>query len=263
MGITIFQIDAFTSEPFGGNPAGVCLLEKPADEAWMKAVAAEMNIAETAFLFKKGEIYNLRWFTPTVEVDLCGHATLASAHILWETGVLPKDDRAVFDTRSGILTAVKRGDMIELDFPREEADEASATEYLLESLSLEPLYVGKNRFDYIIEVSSEKEVRALEPDFTLLKKVPTRGVIVTSVSDSPDYDFISRFFGPATGVNEDPATGSAHCCLGPYWEKKLGKKEFKAYQASPRVGEIYVRTDNDRVVLGGNAVTVLRCELVA
>lgn len=262
MGITIFQVDAFTSEPFSGNPAGVCILERPADEEWMQAVAAEMNIAETAFLFKKDETYNLRWFTPTIEVDLCGHATLASAHILWETGVLPKDQKAVFDTRSGILTAVNAGDMIELNFPREEADDNAAPEYLLESLTVKPLYVGKNRFDYIIEVANEKEVRSLKPDFTLLKKVQTRGVIVTSVSGSGSYDFVSRFFAPLTGVDEDPGTGSAHCCLGPYWEKKLGKQEFKAYQASSRGGEIYVRTDGDRVVLGGSALTVLRCELL-
>lgn len=263
MGITIFQVDAFTSEPFSGNPAGVCILEKPAEEGWMQAVAAEMNIAETAFLYREGELFNLRWFTPEIEVDLCGHATLASAHVLWETGVLAKDQKAVFDTRSGILTAEDTGEMIELDFPREEADEAPAPEYLLEALGVKPLYIGRNRFDYLIEVGSEKEVRALKPDFTLLKKVQTRGVIVTSVSDSGSYDFVSRFFAPLTGVDEDPATGSAHCCLGPYWEKKLGKKEFKAYQASSRGGEINVRVDGDRVMLGGKAVTVLRCELVS
>ena len=262
MELDIYQVDAFTGKPFSGNPAGVCVLDGPADEGWMQSVAREMNIAETAFLYIQGEHYNLRSLTPAVEVDLCGHATLASAHVLWETGVLSRAGKAVFETKSGILTAVDTGDMIELDFPREEASEAPAPENLLEAISVKPLYIGKNRFDYLIELASEEEVRGLEPDFALLKKVPARGVIVTSVSESQEYDFVSRFFGPASGIDEDPATGSAHCCLGPYWQGRLGKREFNAYQASPRGGEIYVRMDgDDRVILGGRAVTVLKCEL--
>lgn len=263
MGITIFQVDAFTSEPFSGNPAGVCILDGPADELWMQAIAKEMNIAETAFLYKEGATYNLRWFTPTVEVDLCGHATLASAHILWEAGVLKHGEKAVFDTKSGILTALKKGEMIELNFPREEAGDANAPEFLLDALGVEPIYIGRNRFDYLIELKTEKEIRNLDPDFTLLKKVQTRGVIVTSVSDSLSYDFVSRFFAPLAGIDEDPATGSAHCVLGPYWENKLGKKELRAYQASPRGGEICARMEGEGVILSGSAVTVLKCELVA
>ena len=263
MSIVIHQINAFTDKPFAGNPAGVCVLEKPANELWMQSVAREMSLPETAFLYREdGNNYNLRWFTPTVEADLCGHATLASAHVLWETGALEPDKEAMFDTRSGILSASKKKDRIELDFPKEEAEVSPVPDNLAEALGAKPIYAGKNRFDYILELGSEKEVREIQPDFNLLKKVPMRGVIVTSVSDSPDYDFVSRFFAPSAGIDEDPVTGSAHCCLGPYWEKRLKKSEFYAYQASDRGGELSVRIDGERVILGGHAVTVLECELV-
>ncbi len=265
MGITIYQVDAFTDIPGKGNPAGVCILGEPADAGWMQNVAREMNLPETAYLYKDYKYkdgYNLRWFTPTTEVELCGHATLASAHILWETGRLRPGEGALFHTRSGLLTASKKDGRMELDFPREDAEDAPMPERLSDALGIEPLYVGKNRFDYILELGSETEVRELHPDFKLLKKVPARGVIVTSVSDTPEYDFVSRFFAPLSGIDEDPVTGSAHCCLGPYWEKSLGKSEFAAYQASERGGEVYVRVEGDRVVLGGKAVTVLKCETV-
>ena len=261
MGTTIYQVDAFTNKAFSGNPAGVCVLERPADELWMQNVALEMNVSETAFLYPQDEAYNLRWFTPTVEVDLCGHATLASAHVLWETGLLGRDKDAHFNTRSGLLTAGLKNGRIELNFPNEEATEAHAPEYLIEALGIDPIYIGKNRFDYIIELASEKEVRETTPDFNLLSRVNTRGVIVTSLSDSPGYDFVSRFFAPTAGIIEDPVTGSAHCCLGPYWGKRLHKSEFKAYQASSRGGEVYVRNEGERVMLGGEAVTVLTCDL--
>lgn len=261
MAIEIYQVDAFTDRPFGGNPAGVCLLPGPADEEWMQKVARDMNVSETAFLYGEDGGFNLRWFTPTVEVELCGHATLASAHVLWETGLIPRRDVIEFYTLSGTLTAARNGDMIELDFPSEPADDAEAPPALIESLGVSPLYVGKNRFDYLVEAGSEKEVRALRPDFALLATIPVRGVMVTAASDDPKYDFVARFFGPASGINEDPATGSAYCCLGPYWEKKTGRSEFLAYQASERGGVVGVRVLGERVKLLGKAVTVFKGQM--
>jgi PhzF family phenazine biosynthesis protein len=262
MGLTIYQVDAFTDEPFAGNPAGVCILPGPRDPAWMQNVAKEMNLSETAFLIKEGDVFNLRWFTPAVEVDLCGHATLASAHILWEVGVLRPDGVARFQTRSGLLTAEKRGAWIELNFPATPDEPAAAPPDLLKGLGVASKYTGKSKFDYILEVDSEDTVRRLDPDLTLLKNVPARGVIVTSLASSPGYDFVSRFFAPRSGVNEDPVTGSAHCCLGPYWRRRLGKDEFMAYQASARGGTVRLRVGDERVYLSGQAVTILRGELI-
>ncbi len=205
--------------------------------------------------------YNFAGSRPTVEVELCGHATLASAHILWETGRVSRGEAIEFQTLSGVLTAAMRGDMIELDFPSEPEREADAPPALVESLGVKPLYIGKNRFDYLVEAGTAEEVRALRPDFALLGTIPVRGVMVTAASDLPEYDFICRFFGPASGIDEDPATGSAYCCLGPYWEKKLGKSEFLAYQASLRGGVIGVRVMGDRVKLVGKAVTVFKGEM--
>ncbi len=258
MSIDIYQVDAFTEKPFGGNPAAVCILPGPADPGWMQHVARDMNLSETAFLYRERGGYNLRWFTPTVEVEICGHATLAGAHILWEEGRVSRGEGIEFYTRSGTLTAAMQGDMIELDFPSEPAEDAEAPPALIGSLGVKPLYVGRNRFDYLVEVGSAEEVRAVRPDFAPLGTIPVRGVMVTAASDDAKYDFISRFFGPASGINEDPATGSAYCCLGPYWEKKLGKSEFLAYQASPRGGVIGVRVAGDRVKLLGKAVTVFK-----
>jgi PhzF family phenazine biosynthesis protein len=261
MAIEIYQADAFTDRPFGGNPAGVCLLPGPADEEWMQKVARDMNLPETAFLYREKGGCSLRWFTPTVEVELCGHATLASAHVLWETGLVPRRDVIEFYTLSGTLTAARNGDMIELDFPSEPESKAEAPPALTESLGVKPLYIGKNRFDYLVEVGSEKIVRSIKPDFRLLAAIPVRGVMVTSASDDPKYDFVCRFFGPASGINEDPATGSAYCCLGPYWEKKTGKSEFLAYQASERGGVIGVRVLGERVKLLGKAVTIFKGQM--
>lgn len=260
--ISIFQVDAFTNQLFSGNPAGVCILQSTADYDWMLKVAGEMNLSETAFLYKEDDRFNLRWFTPTVEVDLCGHATLASAHILWQEKYLREDQEARFFTNSGILTAQKNDDWIKLNFPIEPDVETNLPEDLKEALGVKVLYVGKNRFDYIVEVESEKVVRDLNPNLILLSKITGRGVIVTSLSETNEFDFISRFFAPREGIDEDPVTGSAHCCLGPYWMKRLGKNEFNAYQASARGGIVKVKIEGDRVILGGQAVTVFNGNLI-
>jgi PhzF family phenazine biosynthesis protein len=259
---TIIQVDAFTSEPFTGNPAAVCVLPEPAVEDWMQKVAREMNLSETAFLDRTGDGFNLRWFTPAAEVDLCGHATLAAAHVLWEMGHLPLDTPARFFTKSGLLTARRRDDWIELDFPAEPEVAVEPPPALLEALGFSPTYVGKNRMDYLVEADSEETLVALQPNLNLLTTFPHRGTIVTSRADSAQYDFVSRFFAPQVGIAEDPVTGSAHCCLGPFWSKQLGKDEFVAYQASARGGVVRVRVRGDRVILGGQAVTVMRGELL-
>jgi PhzF family phenazine biosynthesis protein len=261
MGLAIFQVDAFTDKPFAGNPAAVCILPEPREARWMQSVAAEMNLSETAFLLKETDGFNLRWFTPTTEVDLCGHATLASAHVLWEAGYLKPDQQARFWTRSGLLTAEREGDWMELDFPAEPENPATSPSGLARALGVAPRYVGKNRFDYLVEMDSEETVRNVKPDFGLLAEIPARGVIVTSRAITPGFDFVSRFFAPRAGINEDPVTGSAHCCLGPFWSTRLGKSEFLAYQASARGGVVRVRMGGQRVHLGGQAVTVLRGEL--
>jgi len=262
MGQSITQVDAFTSEPFSGNPAAVCVLPEAVNETWMQKVASEMNLSETAFLYAQDDGYNLRWFTPASEVDLCGHATLASAHVLWEAGYLPVDAQARFYTQSGLHTAQRNGAWIEMDFPAEAPAETSAPPFLVEALGVTPKYVGKNRLDYLVEVGSAETLRRLQPDFGLLKTLTGRGVMVTSRADSPDFDFISRYFAPSFGIDEDPATGSTHCCLGPFWQRRLGKDSFTAYQASARGGVLRVQIKGDRVLLGGQAVTVLRGELV-
>ena len=264
---TIYQVDAFTERPFAGNPAGVCILPDPRADAWMQAVAAEMNLSETAFLVRRPDgAFNLRWFTPAVEVALCGHATLAGAHVLWETGALQPDEPARFHTRSGLLTAARRNGWLELDFPATPAPPAEPPSGLGAALGVVPRYVGINVFDYLVEVESEAIVRSLRPDFTALGRLPVRGVIVTAAAASPEFDFVSRFFAPAVGVNEDPVTGSAHCCLAPFWAGRLGKTAMIAYQASARGGVVRVRLASpgaDRVLLGGQAVTVLVGELLA
>lgn len=262
MGTTILIVDAFAEEPFKGNPAGVCLLREAQDEQWMQNVAMEVNLSETAFLHPEGDGYRLRWFTPKVEVDLCGHGTLASSHALWETGYLKRTEDARFYTRSGLLTGRSVGGWIELNFPAEAPEKSAAPPDLLRALHVQPVYVGQNRFDYLIEIESERTLRDMAPDFGLLASVTTRGVMVTSRSVSKEFDFVSRFFAPAVGIDEDPVTGSAHCCLGPYWGGKLNKRELVAYQASGRGGIVKVRPQGDRVSISGKAVTVLRGELV-
>lgn len=258
----IIQVDAFTDTPFKGNPAGVCLLTRPVSSEWMQQVAAEMNLSETAFLVLEKDKFNLRWFTPTVEVDLCGHATLASAHVLWEDGVVPPDKGLCFMTRSGELRARYADEWIELDFPSKPATAAEAPQGLLEALGVQPVFIGRSAFDYLVEVASEGIVRSITPNFDLLRRLSVRGVIVTARSSSASFDFVSRFFAPAAGVNEDPVTGSAHCTLGPYWQDKLKQSEFHAYQASRRGGVVKVRVENDRVFLSGKAVTILRGQLM-
>jgi PhzF family phenazine biosynthesis protein len=262
MSTTIFQVDAFTDTPFRGNPAAVCILPGPGEERWMQDVAREMNLSETAYLYPRQDGYGLRWFTPSVEVDLCGHATLASAHILWQEGRLKAHEPARFHTRSGLLTARRQGEWIEMDFPSKTGEPAAPPAGLVEALGVSPRYVGGNQFDYLVEVESEATLRALRPNFALLGTIPVRGVIVTSRADSAPFDFVSRFFAPGSGVNEDPVTGSSHCCLGPFWKARLGKDEFLAYQASPRGGVVRVAVRGDRVLLGGQAVTVLRGQLL-
>jgi PhzF family phenazine biosynthesis protein len=263
MTIPIYVVDAFTNERFSGNPAAVCLLSAPMPEEWMQKVAAEMNLSETAFLSPHKNGYLLRWFTPNAEVDLCGHATLASAHILWELGKVDPDEMISFYTKSGILTTRKDGEWIQMDFPSEPpAPIAAYPDELVEALGVEPLFVGRNRFDYLIEIESEQQLRELQPNFTLLQQVKTRGVIVTGRSSTEKFDFFSRCFFPAIGVPEDPVTGSAHCCLGPYWETKLGKSLLIAYQASKRGGVVKVKVNHDRVGLSGQAVAVWKGELV-
>jgi PhzF family phenazine biosynthesis protein len=259
----IFIVDAFASKAFTGNPAAVCLLAEAMEVSWMQSVAAEMNLSETAFLVKREQDYLLRWFTPTDEVDLCGHATLASAHIIWELGHAKPEEELHFQTKSGRLSAKKAGEQLQLNFPLELEVKCDAPMFLLESLGVTPLYIGKNRMDYIIEVASEEIVRGLKPDFNLLQQVKSRGVIVTSKSDSEKYDFVSRCFYPATGVNEDPVTGSAHCCLGPYWQAKLKKSEMTASQVSQRGGDLELKIEGHRILISGQAITTLRGTLVA
>jgi len=262
MAIRIVQVDAFTNRAFGGNPAAVCVLpEAPADQ-WMRDVAMEMNLSETAFLVPQQDGYNLRWFTPAVEVDLCGHATVASAHVLWQDGHLAEGQQARFHTRSGLLTADRSGDWIELDFPAKLAEPAEAPGLLLPALGVEKAnFVGRNAFDYLVELDSEATVRALSPDHSALRKLPVRGIIVTARGNGGGFDFVSRFFAPGSGIDEDPVTGSAHTALGPYWAPLLGKKDFTAFQASARGGVVRVRLEGDRVKLGGQAVTVMVAEL--
>ena len=257
----IVQVDSFTDRPFSGNPAAVCILDQAADEQWMRDVAAEMNLSETAFLHPADDGWNLRWFTPTVEVDLCGHATLASAHLLWQDELLPFDAEARFHTRSGLLTAHLEGDWISMDFPAMPEQKTPAPEGLERALGVAPLYVGRSRFDWLVEVESEDVVRALQPDLGLLATVEARGVIVTAQGRGTEHDFVSRFFAPRAGVAEDPVTGSAHCVLAPFWAQRLGRDELTGYQASRRGGVVRVRAAGDRVVLGGQAVTVMRGEL--
>lgn len=259
---TIYQVDSFTHMPFAGNPAGVCILDTAREDSWMQNVAKEMNLSETAFLLQQDDEYSLRWFTPAVEVDLCGHATLASAHILWETDTLSEGQQARFHTRSGLLTAARRGEWIEMDFPATAEKPVDAPDGLAEALGVEPRYVGRTRFDLLVEVESEEIVRAMRPNISLLEQIPARGVMVTSRASSHAYDFVSRFFAPRSGVNEDPVTGSAHCALSPYWSNKLGRNELVGYQASLRGGIVRVRLAGERVLIGGQAVTMMRCELI-
>ncbi|HUF12459.1 MAG TPA: PhzF family phenazine biosynthesis protein [Longimicrobiales bacterium] len=262
---TVIQVDAFTSQPFAGNPAAVCILVKPRDEEWMRRVAREMNLSETAFVVRHGDEWLLRWFTPMVEVDLCGHATLATAHVLFEDGHATRDEAVHFQTRSGRLTARSTGGWIEMDFPSAPPRPMSAPAGLLEAIGVtdgDAAFVGTNDSDWLIAIQGADRLRALAPDMNRLAGVEARGVIVTAPSDDEKWDFVSRFFAPAVGVPEDPVTGSAHCCLAPYWAERLDRNELVGWQASARGGEVRVRQEGARVMLTGQAVTVMRGALL-
>jgi len=266
--IPCWQVDAFTNRPFGGNPAAVCWLESAADPAWMQSVAAEMNLSETAFVRPFDGDFELRWFTPTTEVDLCGHATLATAHAMWSSDRIGPERVLKFHTRSGLLTCTRSADaggsgpFIELDFPATPPVSSPPPPGLIESLGVTPIEVGKTRFDYLVVLESEGAVRAVRPDYARLKEIPVRGVIVTAPSDDPAFDCASRFFAPAVGVDEDPVCGSAHCALAPYWGERLGKQDLMAHQVSAREGVLRLKCRGERVLLGGQAVTVWRGELL-
>ncbi len=261
MGIPLLQVDAFTEKAFGGNPAAVCVLKEAKPDPWMQQVAQEMNLSETAFCYPEADGFRLRWFTPTVEVDLCGHATLATCHVLWSEGHLPEHQEARFATRSGLLTARRLEKWIELNFPANPSQTVAMPEGLEAALGAAAVSVAENSLGYLVEVASPDTVKDLAPDFSALKQFPVHGVIVTSRGEAP-YDFVSRFFAPAIGIDEDPVTGAAHCCLGPYWQGKLGKAEFLAYQASSRGGVLKISVGDNRVRLSGQAVTIFRGELL-
>jgi len=254
MALSLTVVDAFTSRPFTGNPAAVCLLPEPRADEWMQLFAREMNLSETAFLLEREDGFDLRWFTPTVEVDLCGHATLASAHVLWEKGLVPPDAEARFHTRSGQLTARRAGELIEMNFPADPAVVTAVAPDLVEAQGVTPEFIGRSRCCLLVELASADTVRNLKPDCTWLSAIAAEG-------NYPEIDFVSRFFAPALGIDEDPVTGAAHCTLAPYWAEKLGRTELVGHQVSERGGIVRVRLDGDRVVLGGEAVTVMHATL--
>jgi PhzF family phenazine biosynthesis protein len=262
MGPPLLQVDAFAARAFAGNPAAVCLLDGPADAAWMQAVAAEMNLSETAFLHPEGAGYALRWFTPVAEAELCGHATLASAHALWETGRAAPGAAIAFATLSGTLSAAREGDEIVMDFPAAPPEAARAPAGLAEALGVAPLWTGRSRFDWLVHAASPEEVRAVRPDLARLGELGVRGVIVTAAGGD-GADVTSRYFAPGVGIPEDPVTGSAHCALGPFWAVRLGRSRLVCHQASARGGIVGVEVREDRVLLSGRAVTVLEGALAA
>jgi PhzF family phenazine biosynthesis protein len=263
MKIPIFQVDAFTSEPFKGNLAAVCLLPNKMPDAWMQQVAMEMNLSETAFLLAEGSGYQLRWFTPLVEVDLCGHATLASAYVLFRKKLAASNSPIHFYTRSGELTALLNAGWITLNFPAFFEKDYPRQGWVEDILKIKPCRVVQSGENVIVELGTAEQVRQLVPDFDQLKKIPLHGLAVTASSDLPGFDFISRYFAPWVGIDEDPVTGSAHACLGPYWQKRLGKSTLKAFQASRRGGVIGVEVIDNRVLISGQAVMVFSGELIA
>lgn len=260
----LFQVDSFADEVFGGNPAAVCLLGGPAEPAWMQSVASEMNLSETAFVEPRGAGYGLRWFTPVAEVDLCGHATLASAHVLYETGLVPTSEPVRFDSVSGPLLARREDGLLVLDFPARRAEPAPPPAGLLPALGITSVdWSGVGEDDIMVVLGREEDVTGLRPDTVTLARLETRGVIVTAPASRPGADFVSRFFAPAVGIAEDPVTGSAHCTLAPYWAERLGRASLTGYQASARGGTVRVRLAGDRVLLAGRAVTVFTGQLSA
>jgi PhzF family phenazine biosynthesis protein len=267
MKLKISTVDAFTEKPFGGNPAAVCILDNPIPDSLMQNIAFEMNLAETAFVLKQDDGWSLRWMTPVAEVDLCGHATLASSHIMWQNGVSPMTEPIRFHTRSGVLTAEYYNGEIGLNFPAIPQKEIDCPPELIASIGgAKPKYVGMTKWNYLIELEDEKAVLNAKPDFNLMLTLPGWGTIITAQADpngygKKGYDFVSRFFAPEKGITEDPVTGSAHCALAPYWRGRLGKDKFKAYQASERGGTLGLKVLGDRVLLTGSAVTVLQGEI--
>jgi PhzF family phenazine biosynthesis protein len=267
MPLPLFQIDAFTDQPFAGNPAGVCFLDAPRDAAWMQRVAAEMNVAETAFLVSRGDdSFDLRWFTPVVEVSLCGHATLASAHALWSTGRVMPGRAIAFETKSGTLRARPADNGITIDLPARPVAAASLPEPIAKALGVSPIWCGAARkgpggTDYLVRCAGERDVTEARPDFVALRALDG-GIILTAQGETPGWDVVSRYFVPAFGIDEDPVTGSAHCALATYWTRELGRPAFVARQVSPRGGTLGVRLEGDRVFLTGRAITVVRGELV-
>jgi len=258
MGIPIYQVDAFTSHLFAGNPAAVCPLEQWLTDQRMQQIAEENNLSETAFFVPKGEGYDLRWFTPTTEVDLCGHATLATAHVLFHHEQV-QEDTLHFYTRSGTLTVSRQGQQYMMDFPVDILEPALAPAVLVEALQVTPKEVQIGREDYLVIVDTEAEVRALQPDFRKLKSVNSRGVIVSAPGE--EVDFVSRCFFPNYGVDEDPVTGSAHTTLTPYWAERLNKQELSARQLSRRGGALSCTMLGERVAIAGAAVTYMVGEI--
>lgn len=257
----LYLVDAFTPKPFAGNPAGVCPLDSPADVAWMQGLAAEVNASETAFFYPTGDSYHLRWFTPTQEAPICGHATLASAHVMWEAGLLPASDTTRFDTLSGRLTVAREGDWLTMDFPANPPATIDAPEALARAVGRPIVAVAENDLDYYVELKSEEAVASFVPDLAAIAAFPKRAVVITARASRPGVDFVSRVFGPAHGIPEDPVTGSTHCALTPYWAAKLGKTALTAYQASRRGGMLRVALSADRVLISGQAVTVFSGEV--
>jgi len=259
---TLFTVDAFTAVPFKGNPAAVCVLPQPREAAWMQAVAAEMNLSETAFVVAQGEDFHLRWFTPTQEMYLCGHATLATAHVLWEQGILPGSAEARFHTLSGLLRVSRKGDWLEMDFPVWPPQEEPAPEGLAQALGANPLlYVRHHKFGMAL-LDSADTVKNLQPHLGLLRQLPLDGVVVTAEGVGAGCDFVSRMFAPNLGIDEDPVTGGAHCLLTPFWAGRLGKSEMLAHQVSKRGGVLQVAPQGERVLIRGQAVTVMKAELL-
>ncbi|MCC7159172.1 MAG: PhzF family phenazine biosynthesis protein [Ignavibacteria bacterium] len=267
MKLPIYTVDAFTSKPFKGNPAAICVLSEPIDDSLMQSIAFELNLAETAFVCKEKdkEGFSLRWMTPVSEVDLCGHATLATSHVLWQTGICKKDETISYNTRSGVLKADYYNGEIGLDFPAIPQNLVEYPKELVDAIGgITPKYVGMTKWNYLIELESESDVRNLKPNFDVMLKLPGWGTIITAIADKGNkdgFDFISRFFAPEKGIQEDPVTGSAHCALAPYWQMRLGKDSFKAFQASERGGVLGVKIAGDRVMLIGVAVTVISGEI--
>ena len=259
----LVQVDSFTAKPFAGNPAAVCLLEEARDPVWMQDVAREMNLSETAFMRRRDDgSWDLRWFTPAIEVDLCGHATLASAHVLWEEKIARPDEPLVFQTRSGALTCHQRADRIEMDFPKRPVTEIDPPSDVIDAVGAKPISTWESAGCYLFEYESAEDIRALTPDPTSMHAIPDLYVCVTAPGGTDGFDFVSRFFAPGAGFDEDPVTGSSHCSLADFWSKRSGRTDFRAFQCSARGGVVFARIEGDRVHIGGQAVTVLRGELV-